>query len=144
MTLLELSFPSQYVQPVRNKIRILLTSTASDSEERIVQDLLKPLIEQLDRSKAAVDGFNRGDPDAREIIRLGNRSALDILISNSSLIPKHLREDAVRLVEHYESWLRWNQYDPTQQQMQIRSEPFIPFPTDSALKFREELEKRTN
>ena len=144
LTLLELSFPSQYVQPVRSKLVVLVATTAPDSEERIVGDLLKPLIEQLDRTKAAVDGFNMGDLDARDTIIEGNRTALNLLVSKTSLIPKHLREDAARLVEHYESWLRWNLRDQTQQQWQQVSEPFIPFPANSALRFRDELKRRTD
>lgn len=147
ITLLELSFPPNYVQPVRSKLRILVTQAAPHSEIRVVKELLEPLVKQFDRTKEAFDRYVPGNLAAEAELRDGNQDALDLLVSKSELIPDSLREDAARLVEHYEQWLQEYSRLRTGQHADWRTPVFTgpsgyPFPAMSARRFRDELEKR--
>ena len=147
LTLLELSFPSNYVQPVRSKLRILATPTTPQTENRIVKELLEPLIVQFDRTKKAFDRYEPGNLAAEAELRDGNQDALDLLLNKSDLIPAALREDAARLVEHYEQWLQEYSRLRSGQQADWRTPIYTgplgyPFPATSERRFRDELEKR--
>ena len=147
MFLLELSFPPQYVQPVRSKLQILKSTTATTDKRKVFDELLKPLVQQLDRTAEAFKRYSPRNFAVEAELRYGNRRARDLLVEKRDLIPDHLREDAARLAEHYEVWL--------QEYVRIRvgekpdlETPFVfagakgyPFPAESEERFRAEFEK---
>ena len=148
LTLLELSFPAHYVQPVRSKLNILLSSTESSDSGRLVESLLKPLIQQFDRTRAAFLEYQPGNLRAEAELRDGNQRARDLLVDNRTLIPEALRDDAARLVEHYEVWLqeyaRLRNGEKPDIGVPVYAGPKgYPFPTESERRFRAELDRLT-
>lgn len=77
LRLLELSFPAQYVQPMRSKLNILLSpGPAASTGQATIDSLLRPLMRQFDVTKAAFHSYSGGDLTAEASLLRGNRTAL--------------------------------------------------------------------
>lgn len=69
-------------------------------------ELLRPLVVELDRTKAAFDRWNKKDLSLEsETIRDANLRARALLREKGHLVPDSLREDQSKLVLHYDQWL---------------------------------------
>lgn len=75
-------------------------------KQQALFELLGPLHMQFERTKRAF-GRWRGKNLYLEaqVVREGNQTIRDLLLSKGHLIPPHLMEDAFQLVEHYDAWL---------------------------------------
>jgi hypothetical protein len=116
-------------------------------KEQVLSDLLGPVAMQLDRTERAFKRWkSRNLYIETKIIREGNKTIRDLLLSKAHLIPRDLLRDARRLVEHYDRWLE--EYDRirggTEPQL---DKPFVfvgpagyPFPSDAAQRFQERFE----
>jgi hypothetical protein len=105
-------------------------------------ELLRPLVLELDRTKAAFDRWNQKDLSLEsETIRDGNLTARSLLRDKAYLVPDSLREDQKKLIFHYDQWIE--EYD----RVRIRktSDPeqafvFVySFPRESAQRFRDRM-----
>lgn len=138
MAMLEVSFPSRYAGPVRNKITILRQPdqdfTVAATRKLVFDDLLEPLIAQLNKSKTAFEHW-----DARTIHDC-NVEARRLLLYKAYLIPPDLRSDALRLVEHYDAWLGEFEHIQSSRDGNLNmpfGSPQFPFPKDAENHFRE-------
>jgi hypothetical protein len=92
---------TRYVTRVTEEVRSQRTW-----KERCVEDLLGPLNIQFARTKAAFDRYRRKNTYLEaKVIKTGNETIRDLLLTRGHLIPPELRDDAVKLVEHYDVWL---------------------------------------
>jgi len=107
-------------------------------------ELLRPLVVELDRTKAAFDRWTQKDLSLEsETSRDGNLKARALLREKAHLVPDSLREDQKNLIFHYDQWLE--EYD----RVRIRrtSDPeqafvFVySFPRESAQGFRDRMAK---
>ena len=124
--------------------RAIFTSTRL-WKERSVSELLGPLYMQFDRTKRAFDRWVQGPNLYLEakVIREGNMTIRDLLLTKSSLIPSELRDDAGRLIDHYDRWLEKyeevrGKTNPALDQSFSR-EPFVfvgNFPRDAEIRFK--------
>lgn len=113
-------------------------------KEQAVAELLGPIVMQFDRTERA---FNRWTTKnlyiETKIIREGNETVRNLLLSKGHLIPPDLLPDAGRLVEHYDRWLEEYEHVRGGTEPQLDA-PFVfvgpagyPFPTDAEQRFRE-------
>jgi hypothetical protein len=117
-------------------------------KEQALSELLGPVAMQLDRTKRAFDRWKSQNLYIEaKIIREGNETIKDLLLSKGHLIPRDLLMDAGRLVEHYDRWLE--EYDRVRGGAEPQlDQPFVfvgpkgyPFPSDSARRFKERFEE---
>jgi hypothetical protein len=98
---------------------------------------------QLDRTERA---FNRYKDTnfylEAKVLRAGNETIRDLLLSKGHLIPSELVGDAGRLVEHYDAWLEEFERERSGQEPALQSK-FVfagplgyPFPSDADKRFR--------
>jgi hypothetical protein len=105
-------------------------------------ELLRPLVLQLDRTKAAFDLWNGKDLSLEsETIRDGNLKARALLEEKGELVPDTLREDQKKLIYHYDRWLE--EYDRVRvKRTSDPNQPFVfvySFPRDSEQRFRDRM-----
>ncbi len=157
LSMLEVSFPTKYARPVRSKLAITSAATRliediavqerSGYKKKIYTELLVPLVDCFDKTKEAFKYYTTSGTKWEKQLLEGNIKARDLLVNKSELIPKNLRSDALRLVEHYEAWLA--KYDTvrstnmTHQQQTVSSSHLVfvgpegyPFPTEAETRFR--------
>ena len=112
-------------------------------KEKSVSEFLGPLYIQFDRTKRA---FNRWQSKnlflEAKVIKEGNLTIRDLLLTKGHLIPPELLQDAGRLIEHYDRWLEEFERIRNTQDPDLDA-PFVfvgpqgyPFPTDAEAKFR--------
>jgi hypothetical protein len=77
-----------------------------------------------------------------KVIREGNLTIRNLLLSKSDLIPEELRDDAGRLIEHYNRWLEEFERTRSAEKPDLQT-PFVfvgtqgfPFPTKSEERFK--------
>jgi hypothetical protein len=104
--------------------------------------LLRPLMTELDRTKAAFNRWNRRDLSLEsETIRDGNLKARALLRDKGHLVPDSLREHQQKLIQHYDQWLE--EYDRVRvRRTSDPSQPFVfvfSFPGESERAFRERM-----
>ena len=113
-------------------------------KEKSVSELLGPLYMQFDRTQRA---FNRWQTKnlflEAKVIREGNLTIRDLLLTKSHLIPPDLLADAGRLVEHYDRWLEEFEQVRNHQNPDLDA-PFVfvgpkgyGFPGDAEVRFRD-------
>jgi hypothetical protein len=75
-------------------------------KEQSVTELLAPLNMQFERTERA---FKRWDKKnlflEMKVVKVGNETIRDLLLTKGHLIPPDLRADAGKLIEHYDVWL---------------------------------------
>jgi hypothetical protein len=75
-------------------------------KQQSLAELLGPLNMHFDRTKAAFDRWDEKNLFLEaEIVRQGNQTIRDTLLSKGHLIPPHLIPDATKLVVHYDVWM---------------------------------------
>jgi hypothetical protein len=102
-------------------------------------ELLRPLMVELDRTKAAFDRWNQKDLSLEsETIRDGNLRARALLREKAHLVPDSLRDYQKKFILHYDQWLE--EYDRVRvRKTSDPDEPFVfvySFPQDSEQRFR--------
>jgi hypothetical protein len=75
-------------------------------KQQALYELFGPLQMQFVRTRRAFDRWNGQDLYLEgSVIRNGNMTIRDLLLSKGHLIPPELMKDANDLVEHYDAWL---------------------------------------
>jgi hypothetical protein len=117
-------------------------------KEKSVSQLLGPLYMQFDRTQRAFDRWQAKNLFLEaKVIRDGNLTIRDLLLSKADLIPPELLDDAGRLVEHYDRWLeeferlRGKEKPDLDTTFVFVGTQGFPFPSDAETKFRNEFRK---
>lgn len=123
---------------------ILTIRSGREWREKVLAELLGPMIMQLDRTRRAFDRWKSKNVYLEtKVIREGNLTIRDLVLTKGHLIPPDLLVDAGRLAEHYDRWL--------EEFEQVRGgtepaldQPFVfvgpkgfPFPSDAERRFTE-------
>ena len=117
-------------------------------KEQSVSELLGPLYMQFDRTKRAFGRWRSKNLYLEtKVIREGNLTIRDLLLTRGYLIPPELLNDAGKLVEHYDRWLEEFEKKRSSEQPDLDSEfTFVgpqgfPFPTQSEANFKAKFEQ---
>ncbi len=113
-------------------------------KEQSVAELLGPMNIQFDRTKRAFDRWNQKNLFLEaKVIKDGNETIRNLLLTKGHLIPPELLDDAGKLIQHYDVWLEIFERQRGGQKPDLESE-FVfsgpaghPFPEDAERKFRE-------
>lgn len=117
-------------------------------KERSVAELLGPMNIQFDRTKRAFDRWTEKNLYIEvKVIKVGNETIRDRLLTKGHLIPPELFEDAGKLIEHYDVWLELFEKQRGGGEPDLES-PFTfagpegyPFPTNAASRFTEKYQQ---
>lgn len=129
-------------------LNLFSNQDALEAERIEYCELLAPMIVQLDRTRVAFERWNSQNlPLETKIILDGNEAVKALLLLKAHLVPSELKEDAAKLVEHYDRWLE--EYERLRGGPNPNlDEPFVfvgpkgyPFPRGSAQKFRARYEE---
>jgi hypothetical protein len=112
-------------------------------KERSVTELLGPMNIQFGRTKRAFDRWNEKNLYLEaKVIKVGNETIRDLLLTKGHLIPPELLEDAGKLIEHYDVWLELFEKQRGAKEPDLET-PFTfagpeghPFPVDAEERFR--------
>lgn len=136
---------------------VLKHTTQNEWKKETLSKLLAPLRMELGRNK---DTFFRylktqhTDESGRdyledEIFKKSAERIIHILITHASLIPLHLTQDALKIIQHYDVWLE--QYQRFRSEHSNTSSQFVfagtegyPFPAESENRFVEYYEQLWN
>jgi hypothetical protein len=100
---------------------------------------------QFDRTKRAFEHrWKAQDLYLEEkVIKVGNETIRDLLLTKGHLIPPELLDDAGKLIEHYDVWLELYEEQRGGKEPDLKS-PFIfagpkgyEFPKEAAIRFNE-------
>lgn len=116
-------------------------------KEQSVTELLAPLFAQFERTSLA---FKRWSTENHflemKVIKTGNEIIRDLLLDKVHLIPPDLRDDASKLVEHYDVWLEKFEEIRVADSPKSLSTPFIfagpegyPFPSEAEENFKKKF-----
>jgi hypothetical protein len=115
-------------------------------KQQALAELFGPLVMHLDRTKAAFDRWDGKNLFLEgQVVRQGNQTVRDTLLSNGHLIPPHLVDHATKLIVHYDVWME--EFDRVRNtQSAVTDESFVfvgpagyPFPRDAEKLFKEEF-----
>ncbi len=109
---------------------------------RILEELLEPIIMQLNRSRNSLNKYQPNDPYREDILKVCNETIQSLLINKSFLIPNDLKEDANKLINHYDDWLE--EYYRQRIKTGITSTPFVftyNFPKDAEKNFKQKYDE---
>jgi len=112
-------------------------------KEVSVAELLGPLYMQFDRTKRAFGRWHDQNLFLEaKVVRVGNETIRDLLLTKGHLIPPELLEDAGKLIEHYDVWIEKFETKRSSERPDLETK-FIftgvdgfPFPHESEEKFR--------
>jgi hypothetical protein len=117
-------------------------------QERSVAELLGPMNIQFDRTKLAFDRWQQKNLYLEaKVIRAGNETIRDLLLTKGHLIPPELRKDAAKLLQHYDVWLelfekqRGGKEPDLQNEFVFAGPEGFPFPTDAEAAFRKKYDE---
>jgi len=112
-------------------------------KERSVAELLGPMNIQFDRTKRAFNRWKEKNLYLEvKVIKTGNETIRDLLLTKGYLIPPELLEDAGKLVEHYDVWLEIFERQRGGKEPDLKSEftfagpEGFPFPGDAETRFK--------
>ena len=113
-------------------------------KEQSVTDLLAPLNMQFDRTQKAFKRWGEKNLYLEmKVVKVGNETIRDLLLLKGHLIPPNLREDAGRLIEHYDVWLEKFEKQRLSENPDLNA-PFVfvgpdgyPFPSGAEKNFRD-------
>ncbi len=105
--------------------------------------VLGPLNMQFDRTKRAFERWRDQNIFLEaKVVRVGNETIRDLLLSKGHLIPPEILEDAGKLIEHYDVWLEKFEKQRLSEKPDLETK-FIfvgtdgfPFPVEAEKKFR--------
>ena len=112
-------------------------------KQQAVAELFGPLYMQLERTARAFSRWNtRNLYLEAKVMREGNETSRNLLLSKGHLIPPDLMEHAGALIEHYDAWLE--EFDRIRgPDSHASDEPFVfvgphgrPFPRNAEAAFR--------
>jgi len=113
-------------------------------KERSVAELLGPMNIQFDRTKRAFDRWRDKNLYLEiKVIKTGNETIRDLLLTKGHLIPPELVNDAGKLVEHYDVWLelfekqREGKEPDLKSQFTFAAPEGYPFPSEAEAHFKE-------
>jgi hypothetical protein len=117
-------------------------------KQQALFELLGPLRMQFERTKRAFDRWDQRNLYLEgKVVREGNQTIRDLLLSKGHLIPPHLMGDAARLVEHYDAWLEaFDRIRGENSKLSDTAFVFVgpdgyPFPTTAEARFEAEFRK---
>jgi len=117
-------------------------------KEQSISELLGPLYMQFDRTKRAFGRWRSKNLYLEtKVIREGNLTIRDLLLTKGYLIPPELLDHAGKLVEHYDRWLEEFEKKRSSEKPDLDSEfTFVgpqgfPFPTHSEARFKTKFEE---
>ena len=117
-------------------------------KEQALFELLGPMQMQFERTKHAFDRWDRKNLHLEAmVVRVGNMTIRDLLLSKGHLIPPHLMADAGKLIEHYDAWLEAFEAirgDPSKQNdvaFVFVGPSGYPFPSNAEANFKAEFRK---
>lgn len=130
---------TRYVTAVSEEVR-----SQRAWKERSVAELLGPMNIQFDRTKRAFDHWREKNLYVEaKVIKVGNETIRDLLLTKGHLIPPELLDDAGKLIQHYDVWLEVYERERGGKERDLESE-FVfagpegfPFPTEAETRFRE-------
>lgn len=113
-------------------------------KEQSVTELLAPLNMQFERTERAFGRWNSKNLYLEmKVVKVGNETIRDLLLTKGHLIPPDLRAEAGSLVEHYDVWLEKFEKQRLSENPDLDA-PFVfvgpdgyPFPSKAERKFRE-------
>jgi hypothetical protein len=113
-------------------------------KEESVAELLGPVNIQFDRTKRAFKRWNDKNLYLEaKVIKVGNETIRNLLLTKSHLIPPELLEDANDLIEHYDVWLELFEKQRESSKPELES-PFVfagpegyPFPVEAEAWFKD-------
>lgn len=113
-------------------------------KEQAVTELLAPLNMQFDRTDRAFKRWKEKNIYLEmKVVKVGNETIRDLLLIKGHLIPPDLREDAGKLIEHYDVWLEKFEKQRLSENPDLNASfVFVgpdgyPFPADAENKFRD-------
>ncbi|MBM3123468.1 MAG: hypothetical protein FJZ87_00175 [Chloroflexi bacterium] len=117
-------------------------------KEQSVTELLAPLNMQFARTEKAFRRWNSKNLYLEmKVVKAGNETIRDLLLAKGHLIPPELREDAGKLIEHYDVWLEKFEKQRLSENPDLNA-PFVfvgpdgyPFPTGAERNFRETFKR---
>jgi hypothetical protein len=117
-------------------------------KQQALFELLGPLRMQFERTKRAFQRWDQRNLYLEcEVVRKGNQTIRDLLLTKGHLIPPHLMEDASQLIEHYDAWLEaFERIRSEDSEEQHKDFVFVgpdgyPFPTKAEANFNAEFGK---
>ena len=130
---------TRYVTAVSEEVR-----SQRAWKERSVAELLGPMNIQFERTKRAFDHWREKNLYVEaKVIKVGNETIRDLLLTKGHLIPPELLDDAGKLIQHYDVWLEVYERERGGKERDLESE-FVfagpegfPFPTEAETRFRE-------
>jgi hypothetical protein len=112
-------------------------------KERSVAELLGPMNMQFDRTKRAFDRWQDQNLYLEvKVIKIGNETIRDLLLTKGHLIPPELLNDAGKLIEHYDVWLevferlRGGKEPDLKSKFTFAGPEGFPFPTEAETRFK--------
>lgn len=119
-------------------------------KEQVLFELLGPMQMQFERTQRAFRRWGRKNLYLEaEVVRKGNETIRDLLLTKGHLIPPGLMGEAGALVEHYDAWLeRFEEVRGAAAGAASSGEDFVyvgpagyPFPSAAEAKFKEEFRR---
>jgi hypothetical protein len=117
-------------------------------KQQALFELLGPLQMQFERTKRAFDRWDHRNLYLEgKVVREGNQTIRDLLLTKGHLIPPHLMGDASQLVEHYDAWLEaFDRIRGEDSTMSDKAFVFVgpdgyPFPAEAEVNFKAEFRK---
>lgn len=115
-------------------------------KEQALFELFGPAEIQFERTKRAFSRWNRRNLHLEaEVVRTGNMTIRDLLLTKGHLIPPDLMKDAGLLIEHYDAWLEIFESirnDPEKSQstdFAFAGPAGYPFPIEAEQNFRRQF-----
>ena len=134
---------SVLVKPYLTRIESEVKSRRNWHEESVAE-LLGPLNMQFLRTKRAFERWQSQNLYLEaHIVRTGNETVRDLLLSKGHLIPPDLLDDAGLLIEHYDVWLekfekqRMSDNPDMESSFVFVGPDGYPFPSQSEERFRQ-------
>jgi hypothetical protein len=121
-----------------------VTKSQRTWREESVAELLGPMNMQFSRTQRAFQRWNAQNLFLEaKVVKVGNETIRDLLLTKGHLIPPDLLEDAGLLIEHYDVWLEAFERQRSSENPNLETKfVFVgpagfPFPSESERKFRE-------
>lgn len=117
-------------------------------KEKSVAELLGPMNIQLNRTKLALGRWNEQNLYLEaKVMKAGNETIRDLLLTKGHLIPSDLFDDADKLIQHYDVWLELYEKQRAGKEPDLRAkftfaaERGFPFPKDAERRFKERYQQ---
>jgi hypothetical protein len=138
---------------IRNEFQKAMAAFQSERiwEERSTAELLGPMWMQFERTKRAIARWKHKNLFLEaKVVREGNLTIRDLILTKPQLIPPLLRKDAGDLIEHYDRWLEEYERVRGGKDPNLDTEfvfagaggpDSFPFPSHAEVNFKREFER---